>query len=92
MVPLPQNHCLNIKGQATRFLLQVFFSRIIFHYALKITLRLFRSFSKITELFASQGAPPVQGQVPGGKFATRFIDTGGKFGTGAAGVLNTGGK
>jgi hypothetical protein len=32
-----------------------------------------------------------QGQ-SGGKFATHINDTGGKFGTGTAGVVNTGGN
>ncbi len=51
----------------------------------------FEFFRKFTEIFASQGAPPVS-TTPAANFATIFpsvIDTGGKF---AAGVNVTGGK
>jgi hypothetical protein len=44
--------------------------------------------SKIREIFASQGAPPVS-TTPAATSFTSVVDTGGKF---AAGVNDTGGK
>jgi hypothetical protein len=51
----------------------------------------FKFFRKFTEIFTSQGAPPVS-TTPVANFSTIFasnVDTGGKF---AAGVNDTGGK
>ena len=83
---------IKVKGTVSRdFLLLVFFmnhfppSPRVFH------LDRFEFFRKFTEIFASQGAPPVS-TTPVANFSTIFasvIDTGGKF---AAGVNDTGGK
>ena len=89
---------IKVKGTVSRdFLLMVFFlnhfppSPRVFH------LDRFEFFQKFTEIFASQGAPPVANlppvsATPVANFSTIFasvIDTGGKF---AAGVNDTGGK
>ncbi len=51
----------------------------------------FGFFRKFVEIFASEGAPPVS-TTPCGKFATGVNDTGCKFATSTAGVVDTGGR
>jgi hypothetical protein len=80
------NFCLQVhfKGYSVmRLFASGFFHDSPSLQPLKITVGSFQIFSKFTEIFASQSAPPVS-TTPAANFAISFacvVDTGGKFAT-----------
>jgi hypothetical protein len=96
MVPLPQNHCLNIKGQGH----EIFCFRFFFTNHLptspennKITLGRFEFFLNHGDFCKSRCTIGIKGN-PAAYFPpiSNKYETDNKFGTGTTGVVDTGGK